>query len=152
MQRRYYVPLGWFSVTILCVSLGCGAGGPEIATVEGTVLMDGKPLKNASVVFVPSGGRPAGGPTDDDGKYVLNFSGGRKGAIPGESRVQITTKADPYTDENGKAVPGRRETVPAEYNTQSTLTFNVKPGEKNVANFELKSGGKIDAGPGYGTK
>jgi hypothetical protein len=39
-------------------------GGPEIASVEGTVTMDGNPLPNASVVFIPPAGRPAGARTN----------------------------------------------------------------------------------------
>lgn len=137
---------------LLVIAAGCGTPGPEIADVSGKVTMDGQPLAGASVVFVPVGGRPAGAATDAEGNYVLNFTRGRKGAIPGESRVQISTKSDPYTDESGKPVPGKPETVPAEYNSNSTLTFTVQPGERNVANFDLKSSGKIDKSQGYGSR
>jgi len=33
------------------------------------------------------------------------------------------------------------ETVPDKYNAASTLEFTVEPNKKNIANFELKSGG-----------
>ena len=123
---------------------GCGADGPEIAGVEGTVTMDGKPLPNAAVVFVPEeGGRPAGARTDENGHYVLNFSGGRQGTIPGKNKVQITTLSDPYQDEEGNTVPGSPETVPMKYNTQTTLEVDVKEGEHNVADFDLDSEGDI---------
>ncbi len=125
------------------VLAGCGAGGPEIAYVTGKVTMDGKPLPNATVVFVPENGRPAGATTDEEGEYVLNFAQGRKGAIPGESTIRIMTFRDADQDENGKSIPGSPETVPAKYNTESTLTFHVEAGKKNVANFELESGGQI---------
>jgi hypothetical protein len=133
-----------FALMLLGVVLaGCGAGGPEIAYVTGKVTMDGKPLPNATVVFVPENGRPAGATTNEEGEYVLNFAQGRKGAIPGESVIRIMTFRDADQDENGQSIPGAPETVPAEYNTESTLTFNVEPGKNNVANFDLKSGGKI---------
>lgn len=129
-------------VVTLCI--GCGPGGPEIASVEGTVTMDGKPLENASVVFTPPNGRPAGARTDAEGHYVLNFSGGRQGAIPGENRVQISTLRDPFPDGKGGVVPAQPETVPIRYNQESELTFNVVDGQKNVADFELTSDGPIN--------
>jgi hypothetical protein len=105
--------------------------------------MDGKPLSDATVVFVPENGRPSGATTDEDGNYVLNFAGGRKGAIPGTCSVRVLTMRDAGQDENGDSVPGRPETVPARYNAESELTFEVEPGKDNVANFDLKSDGAI---------
>ena len=128
----------------MLVFIGCSSGGPEIAQVSGRVTMDGKPLANASVVFIPENGRPAGAATDADGRYVLNFTEGRRGAIPGKNSVRITTQRETEKDENGKTVvPGSPETIPMEYNAASTLEFTVEPKKKNVANFELKSGGRI---------
>jgi hypothetical protein len=126
---------------LLGAVLGCSSSGPDIAYVEGRVTMDGKPLPNATVVFVPDDGRPAGASTDEDGHFVLNFSQGRKGAIPGNSTVRIMTMRDAGMDENGQTVPGSPETVPAKYNTETTLEFEVEPKKKNVANFDLKSTG-----------
>jgi hypothetical protein len=132
------------SVLLLALA-GCGSGGPEIASVSGRVTMDGKPLPHATVVFIPENGRPAGASTDEDGNYVLNFSQGRKGAIPGKNTIRITTLRDPTPgDETKPAIPGSKETVPAEYNSASTLEFTVEPKKKNVANFDLKSGGRVD--------
>jgi len=122
---------------------GCGPGGPEIASVEGKITMDGKPLPNAAVVFIPENGRPAGATTDSEGNYVLNFTAGRQGAIPGKNTVRITTLRDPSETEDGKPIPGSPETIPMEYNAASKLEFTVKEGERNIANFDLKSGGRI---------
>jgi hypothetical protein len=123
------------------VSAGCGPGGPEIASVTGRVTLDGQPLANATVVFIPENGRPAGASTDANGKYELNFTQGRRGAIPGKNTIRVTTQRDPYQDNNGKNVPGSKETIPPQYNTASTLSFTVEPKKKNVADFDLKSGG-----------
>ena len=133
---------------IICVliaislAIGCGPNGPEIARVEGTVTMDSKPLPAAIVMFVPVGGRPSVCETDSNGKYVLEFSGGRKGAIPGINRVEINNGRLAY-EKDGKNVPAVKENVPAKYNRLTTLEFNVEPGKNNVADFALKSGGKI---------
>src|SRR5688572_6481059 len=89
-------------VFVILMVAGCGASGPEIANVSGRVTMDGKPLANATVLFVPEDGRPAGARTDADGNYVLNFTEGRQGAIPGMNSVRITTLRDADQDENGR--------------------------------------------------
>ena len=139
--------LSFVTQAAVLVFLGCSSGGPEIAQVSGRVTMDGKPLANASVVFIPENGRPAGARTDADGRYVLNFTEGRRGAIPGKNSVRITTQRETEKDENGKTVvSGSPETIPMEYNAASTLEFAVEPKKKNVANFELKSGGKVLSG------
>jgi hypothetical protein len=136
------------SLTMLALCLGCGAGGPDIARVEGTVTMDGKLLPGAFVVFIPSGGRPAAGETDASGKYKLEFSGGRMGAIPGKSRVEISTARPPEYDEAGKMIPGVKEMVPAKYNRMTTLEFEVENGKTNIADFKLESKGKVMAEAG----
>lgn len=124
--------------------VGCTSSGPEIAHVSGRVTMDGKPLPNATIVFIPENGRPAGSRTDESGNYVLIFTEGRQGAIPGPNSVRISTARDAEQDENGKTVlAGSKETVPMEYNAATKLTFTIEPKKKNVANFDLKSGGKL---------
>src|SRR5262245_13124602 len=134
---------------LLLACSGCGSSGPEIAYVSGRVTMDGKPLANATVVFIPENGRPAGARTDADGNYVLNFTEDRRGAIPGMNTIRITTRREAEQDENGKTTtPASRETIPMRYNEASTLTFTVEPKKRNVANFDLKSGGPVAASEG----
>ncbi len=132
-----------FNMLFVCMLAGCGPSGPEIAKVEGTVTMDGKPLAKAVVVFVPVGGRPSSAETDEKGWYRLDFSAGRKGAIPGPNRVEITTFSPAGIEADGTPVPARKEIVPAIYNRDTTLEFNVVPQKANTANFDLKSSGKI---------
>jgi hypothetical protein len=127
-------------VILVLLVAGCGPDGPAIAYVSGRVTMDGKPLPNATVVFIPDNGRPAAAMTDANGKYVLEFSEGRHGAIPGPNTIRISTLRDPTPGEGKEAIPGSKETVPPKYNAESSLTFNVEPKKRNVANFDLKSG------------
>jgi hypothetical protein len=135
--------LGLALLSCTLTAAGCSSSGPEIAYVSGRVTMDGKPLPRATVVFVPENGRPSGGETDADGNYVLNFAQGRQGAIPGSATVRIMTMRDADQDENGQSIPGSPETVPARYNNDSELTFEVEPKKNNVANFSLESKGYI---------
>ena len=141
---RCFFKSTYATVLFLLACGGCGSSGPEIASVAGRVTMDGKPLANATIVFIPESGRPSGARTDESGDYALNFSEGRRGAIPGPNAVRISTVRDAEKDENGKTlVPESKETVPMEYNAATKLTFTVEPKKKNIANFDLKSGGKI---------
>jgi hypothetical protein len=132
----------------LAFCLGC-ENGPEIASVEGTVTMDGKPLPNATILFIPENGRPAGGRTDDRGHYVLNFTESRDGAIPGKNTIQITTAAEATEAADGTPIPAQREIIPTRYNSQSALEFTVEAGKKNVANFDLESKGSLPAADTY---
>ncbi len=111
--------------------------------------MDGKPLANATVVFIPENGRPAGARTDERGHYVQYFTAGRKGAIPGKNSIRITTRGDASEAADGTPIPARRETVPAKYNSDSALEFTVEPGKKNIANFDLDSKGPLPAADTY---
>lgn len=129
--------------------MGCGTGGPEIASVEGTITMDGKPLVNAMVLFIPPEGRPAGAKTNAEGKYVLNFSGGRKGTMPGLNKIRISTQSEAFTDDSGKTYPASKETIPEQYNQLSKLEFQVEPGKKNIADFQLESKGRVRVSSGY---
>lgn len=138
MPLRLALPSFCLGLTLL--SAGCGASGPEIASVAGKVTMDGKPLPNVTVVFSPPNGRPSGAQTDANGEYVLYFSKGRSGAMPGKNAVRFTTLRDGYEDESGKKIPGSKETIPEHYNGASQLTFDVEPNKRNVANFELVTG------------
>lgn len=130
---------------LIVIASGCGgADGPEIASVRGTIKMDGEPLPNATVLFIPqAGGRPAGARTDENGEYELNFGSGRQGAIPGENKVRISTLSDPMPDEEGNMVPGSPEKVPRQFNTATTLTFTVEDGKENIADFDISSEGEL---------
>lgn len=123
----------------LCASSpSCGRSDlPELGTVRGTVTMNGNPLPNVMVQFHPeSGGRPGSAVTDDEGKYVLEYTYGAKGAETGPCTVEITT----YWPD-GEPGPGQRETIPAKYNSKSILKETVKAG-RNTFDFALESGSR----------
>ncbi|NOX53834.1 MAG: carboxypeptidase regulatory-like domain-containing protein [Planctomycetes bacterium] len=135
------------AVFVFAVS-GCAptASGPKTVPVSGTVTMDGKPLANAMVRFIPeAGGRPSFGITDAQGRYELSYTESQKGAILGKHRVEITTYGvgAEEDEEYGGASPGAtKETVPAKYNVNSELTAVVED-KNNEFNFELSSEGEI---------
>ncbi|APZ93072.1 carboxypeptidase-like regulatory domain-containing protein [Fuerstiella marisgermanici] len=127
----------------LSIFVGCGDSGPEIATVTGTITMDDAPLPNASIIFQPERGRPAGARSDENGEYELNFSGGRMGAQPGTYIVAIRTAREGSIEDDGSRSPGKPETVPAQYNVSSELRYTVEADKANVADFNLTSDGEL---------
>ncbi|WP_417388058.1 carboxypeptidase-like regulatory domain-containing protein [Gimesia sp.] len=144
-------------LTVCC--FGCSGGGTEVELekVTGVVTMDGQPLANAVVVFIPDEGNPSTAQTDATGKYELAHRGNAMGAVPGKHKVRITTgqppapENDPDADmSQSEAATGigfeemespkkkTKDPIPAKYNTNTTLTADVKQGE-NTIDFKLDS-------------
>lgn len=118
-----------FASAMALAITGCRRDLPELGRVQGTVTLDGKPLSGAAVGFYPlSGGRQALAILDQDGKYELTFVHGVKGAKTGPNEVTVF-----WPD---GATP--TATIPAKYNKQSELKFDVKPG-KNTFDIKMES-------------
>ena len=141
-------PVVWAAVFCGLIGLlaGCGgAGGLDTAQVSGTVTFDGKPLAQGTVSFTPEKGRGATGQIASDGSYTLTTYKKGDGAVVGRHQVAIVA-----IDRQG-ATPTTLESmekeitwlIPRRYGNPFTsgLTFEVKQGTKNVANFELSSQG-----------
>ena len=129
-------PLAGMAIAALLAVAGCG--GSDLSQVTGRVTLDGQPLPNAFVEFVPTGseGSTSSGRTNDRGEYMLMFSRDVPGASLGPHRVQITTQ-DVYVDDEGYEAL-HPERVPERYNEASELTAEVLPGS-NQFDFELES-------------
>jgi hypothetical protein len=144
-----------FAALLLAAAL-CGCGGGEelnVGEVAGVVTLDGKPLPNAVVSFIPKAGGPSGiGKTDAEGKYQL-MTVNDLGAVVGEHMVSIVcvpeapavesyASDDPrYAEamakrDNYKPVPVTK--VPERYNLQTELVEQVESGSNEI-NFDLKS-------------
>lgn len=128
---------------ILAIAFAGCTDGPDLGRVSGRITLDGAPLADASVMFLPdAGGRPAMAVTDREGRYELNFDGQNAGALVGRHEVKITTfRAENVEfDENDHEVvtPEQPERLPRRYHARSELTADVGPGE-TVCNFELQS-------------
>ena len=112
---------------------GCFQSGPKLGEVTGTVTLDGTPVSQADISFMPTkGGRTAMAQTDDQGNYTLIYSMKAYGGEVGENLVRVSKLTAPK--------PGANEvqSIPARYNEQSELTFTIKPGS-NTYNIELTS-------------
>ncbi|HEY1188199.1 MAG TPA: hypothetical protein VGE74_11110 [Gemmata sp.] len=126
----------WFVAVLvgaLVTAAGCGgASGPKKMDVSGSVQLDGQPLAEGDIVFIPED-KTAGaeGGKIKDGKYKMQ-------AREGKNKVEITAT---------RVVPGKKgpmgtedlleSIVPEKYNTKSTLSADVGSG-KTEHNFDLK--------------
>jgi hypothetical protein len=133
--------LAWVVLALLLA--GCG-GSYKIAPVSGRVMLDGKPLANALVQFLPAEGedkapRPTSiGTTDAEGRYslVLNTPQKTKGAVVGKHKVMITLGAQGSSTET---TPTFHKQLPQRYNRKTELQADVPAAGREDANFDLKS-------------
>lgn len=102
--------------------------------------LDGQPLANAGVMFLPRGETPGNaclGITDASGKYVLKAEqGDATGCQEGEFAVTISKMKDPPpgSGEAAAAEAGTEETLPAIYwdSAQTILSAKVPKGGGNI--------------------
>ncbi|MEM9942620.1 MAG: hypothetical protein AAF939_13735, partial [Planctomycetota bacterium] len=88
----------------LILSLGCGPQNvpPEIVAAGGTVTLNGKPLFNCQVEFIPlakglDGNYKAFGVTDTEGKFNLELPGSKPGCPACDCKVVVVE--GPFPDE-----------------------------------------------------
>jgi hypothetical protein len=132
--------LCWLALLGCLAAAGCGG---KRATVQGTVTYDGQPVDGGRIFFLPKGepaGRPAVHATIEGGKYYLSAS---KGPELGLHSVEIVWHKKPGGKPMGKqGDPGFStddlvQTLPAIYNSKTTLSADVQSGS-NTFDFTLK--------------
>lgn len=78
-------------VLVVAGIIGCGPSRPTIVPISGSVTLDGKPVPQATVLFMPvAGGVPARGSTREDGGFTLTTFAEGDGAIAGKHRVAVS--------------------------------------------------------------
>ncbi len=145
----------FYLLSLLALSLFCAGCGNNngLMPVAGVITLEGNPLPGAVVCFQPiEGGRPSIGTTDENGSYELTYIETGDGALLGSHQVTVTAlaknKSTPPLDEKATMLAeltGKSSKInwlaPKRYSNlkNSGLSFVVKQGEKNVANFDLKN-------------
>ena len=131
---------------------GCGRpvetdySGLGLVDVSGTVTLDGKPLRGATVLFEAEDQTYSYGRTDDSGRFELMFNSEQSGVIPGRKIVRVTMgrvgeEADAAEDRDEGEVPASVSsvvTIPERYNKHSELTAEVSA-ENRTFHFNLMS-------------
>ncbi|MFK7777647.1 MAG: carboxypeptidase-like regulatory domain-containing protein [Gimesia sp.] len=125
--RRFFNVLICFGVIVSLTA--CGGGGsdtPDLGQVTGKITLDGAPLSDASVTFMPENVRSSAATTDSEGNYELIYIRDEKGASIGKHKVVVSKLKD------------EKETIPKQYSGETELSADVKAGA-NEFNFDLKS-------------
>lgn len=130
---------------LFCVVLaviGCsGPSGPplpKVVPVTGKVTLDGKPLANANLEFIPTaGGVEASGKTNAEGVYELAIRA-NKGTPQGNYKVTIEKRVKPDGSELTEGGGVGEQVLPTKYWERATteLTATV-PAEGGTIDFPL---------------
>jgi hypothetical protein len=138
------------------LAAGCSRG-PQFAQVEGIVTLDGKPLADVEVVFLPDPEKGNFGPhstayTDEDGRFRMYCEkSAAAGVVLGPQRViirDITTLPDPPGARGEpkppppKSNPSRVPRFPLTYALPAQTPFRdieINPGPQTFT-FDVKSG------------
>lgn len=128
--------LVWIAIGCLAWG-GCGNAGVE---VSGKVTLDGAPLDEATITFLPTAGaqREAGWTMVQSGSYSIPAAN-QLGTGP--FRVEIRALRSGGGDKSSQNDPTlivAKEIIPSKYNSNSELGAEIKTG-KNVVDFELKT-------------
>ena len=137
--------LGASTLCMLCF-FGCADSGPATAEVSGTVLLDGRPIEEGSIQFIPVGGSrgPGSGGIIQDGQYRIPR---QKGVVVGTNRVELRafknagTKIQDPTAPPGVRTEARVQAFPPEFNDRSTVVKEIRAGS-NTIDFDVDTKGK----------
>jgi hypothetical protein len=133
-------------VLTFAVLAGCGdSSAYTLVPVSGVVTLDGEPVPYTNITFIPQGSteNPSPGPgsaasCDDQGRYQLTTVRGEPGAVVGPHSVVIVAHGPPRTTSGDQDIgPRPPELFPPQFNTNTTLTFDVPEDGTTTADFKL---------------
>lgn len=145
---------GWLVAALACAAGGCG--GKALTKVHGIVTLDGKPVENAMVTFLPAqsaAGKTATDRTGPDGSFHLSTRDPDDGAMPGEYRVIVQyeegTEVPPAPNVK-QAHEGMRKAaklakkppkyvIPASYSDPNKTVLKQKVPVEGTVKLELQS-------------
>ena len=151
---RSFASWSLFAALVL-TGTGCDSTG-KLAKVQGIVTLDGKPVENATVIFMPQQGgtgKQATGQTGPDGSFQLTTRTTNDGALPGEYRVIVQyeegTEVPPATNMRDakagarkaqqKAKKPPRYVIPVIYTDPAKTLLKQKIPTEGTVKLELQS-------------
>ena len=130
----------WTVLSPLLLFAGCGQS--ERHALQGSVTLDGQPLPEGSIRFIPLEGTngPSAGGQIKEGRFAVESD---KGVFPGSFRVEIISSRETGRKAQDR-VTGEMTTIkaqflPPRYNRNSELTADVKKSGPNEFEFALES-------------
>ncbi|SIO36213.1 hypothetical protein SAMN05444166_4100 [Singulisphaera sp. GP187] len=148
----------WTALLVLLGMIGCGSdpdSAIKLVPVKGTVTLDGKPMANAMISFIPEAGNDAstagGDTTGPDGNYLAQYRN-RNGLAPGKYKVTIVPgvaegsaggipeefKGDPFMAAEGARVAAASRPAAKKVEIKGEFDAEVT-GSDSPLNFEVKA-------------
>lgn len=135
VNRRKTIPLLLFAILTIAV-VGCSSDS-NLATIEGTVTLDGAPLEAGLIRFVPVDGQsPTADATIAAGKFVAQVPRGEKSVAI--TAPKVVGKRKLYNTPDSPTIDVVEELLPPRYNTATELKLSID-GATRDANFNLTS-------------
>jgi hypothetical protein len=131
--QKFVLPL---LLIFIATFMGC-SGGTGVS-ISGKVTLDGEPLDDATISFVPisSGQQDAGWATVEDGRFTVPTS---SELGTGQFRIEIRAlRSAGQANSNDPTLVEAKEIIPIRYNLKSELTREIKIGQNQV-DFDLTS-------------
>jgi hypothetical protein len=130
---------GLLCLCILVVGMsGCAGNVAKRQAISGVVKWQGKPLDYGAITFQADDPAMTGGAMIKDGQYSIPA---KQGLLPGRYKVMISSvdprNKAPDPDSPPGYLPVPKDRLQAKYNTQTTLTADVKAEGPNTFNFEV---------------
>ena len=128
---------------VLATCLGCGNKGPRRAAVTGQVTLDGRPIDEGVIQFLPVEGTvgPETGGVIENGRYDIPQD---RGVVVGKCRVELRAskktgrKIQDPTGRPGTLTDEYKEVFPPSSNTNSTLVREIKD-DLNTLDFNIRT-------------
>jgi hypothetical protein len=140
----YRVVLCTIAVAIgLC---GCGHRSPtgdieKTVPAAGVLTFQGEPLEYYQVMLFPEGARPAGGVSDEQGKFILGTNDQGDGAVPGRHQVSIVYVGPPRGPEWGmddfSPPPPPKVKIPEKYARAETSGVTVEIPDSGAGDLQI---------------
>ena len=123
--------------------MGCGQAGPKLSKIKGKVTLDGAPLEEGSIAFIPTDGKGVtSGGKITKGEYTADVPYGDKrieirarkviGSKPAYEGVADSPMQDIFV-----------ELIPLKYNAESTLVWTIDSAAHDV-DIPMESDAKAD--------
>lgn len=139
LHRRRFLRVG--TIWLAFAMVGCSESDMQRYPVEGQVTLDGRPVKDATIVFTPQGTGLAAAAKIEDGKFSLS-------AVEGPTKGTFSVRVNPLQAEMEEVDPAdlvaanRRPSIPKIYQQDGRLTADINGETHEPLVFELSDNPK----------
>jgi len=128
---------------VIAMCFGCGKKGPRRAAASGHVTLDGQPIEEGVIQFLPIEGTvgPETGGVITKGQYDIPQ---QRGPVVGKSRIELRAskktgrKIQDPTGRTGTLTDEYKEMFPPDSNTNSSLVREIKD-DPNTLDFDIRT-------------